>query len=64
MPNHKLEFAPRLDRSSFWPDQTPEFSNDPVLAIGYAISDGVITFVGPVFWMSLILLFLITELGG
>ena len=64
MPNHELEFAPRLERSFFWPDRTPEFSNDPVLAIAYAISDGVITFVGPCFWMSLILLFLVAELGG
>ena len=64
MPNHDRELAPHLGRSFFWPDRTPEFPNDAVLAIAYAISDGVITFVGPCFWMALILLFLVAELGG
>jgi hypothetical protein len=64
MSNHNRELAPHLGRSFFWPDRTPEFPNDAVLAIAYAISDGVITFVGPCFWMSLILLFLVAELGG
>jgi hypothetical protein len=64
MPNHDRELAPRLEHSFFWPDKTPDFSNDAVLAIAYAISDGVITFVGPCFWMALILLFLVAEVGG
>ena len=53
-----------MERSFFRPDRRPEFSNDTLLAIAYAISDGVITFVGPCFWMSLILLFLFAEFGG
>jgi hypothetical protein len=64
MPNHDRELAPHLERSFFWPGGRPEFSDDALLAIAYAISDGVITFVGPCFWVSLILLFLVAELGG
>jgi hypothetical protein len=64
MSNQDRELASHLGRSFFWPDRTPEFPNDAVLAIAYAISDSVITFVGPCFWMALILLFLVAELGG
>jgi hypothetical protein len=47
-----------------WSAREPDFSHDAVLAVAYAISEYAIIFVGPWFWMCLILLFLVAELRG
>ena len=64
MANHDREFVRYSDRTFDWSAGEPEFSDDTVLAIAYAISEYAITFVGPWFWMCLILLFLVAELEG
>jgi hypothetical protein len=50
----------RLDR--FHGDD-PASSDDPLLRIAYAISERVITFLGPTFWILLAYLFLVDEFG-
>jgi hypothetical protein len=39
------------------------FADDPVVRIAYAISEWVITFLGPVFWICLAYLLLVAEFG-
>ena len=41
----------------------PASSDDPLLRIAYAISERVITFLGPTFWILLAYLFLVDEFG-
>jgi hypothetical protein len=62
MANHELSY--HSDRAFDWPYREPDFADDNVLAIAYAISEGAITFIGPGFWICLVLLFLVAELGG
>jgi hypothetical protein len=62
MANHGLSY--HSDRAFDWTYREPDLADDNVLAIAYAISEGAITFIGPAFWMCLVLLFLVAELGG
>jgi hypothetical protein len=57
--------------SADWPERGPDplyrdlgFSNASPTGIAYAISEWTISVVGPVFWISLIYLFLISQLGN
>jgi hypothetical protein len=52
------------ERISDWLDSETDFADDTLLVIAYAISEGAITFVGPFFWMCLVALLLIAELGA
>jgi hypothetical protein len=45
-------------------DRDFEFTDDPWLAIAYSISEGGITFLGPIFWICLVYLFLVAEIGN
>jgi hypothetical protein len=64
MPNHDRELTHRSAQTFFQPDKQSEFSDDTILAIAYWISEYAITFIGPYFWMWLILLFLVAEFRG
>ena len=60
-PDGRFEVFDYSDRGLDW--FGPQFASDPLLAIAYAISEWVITFVGPIFWVCLAYLFLVAELG-
>jgi len=52
------------DRGFDWLHSDLGFLDDPLLAFAYQVSDGAITFVGPIFWMCLVYLFVLAELGN
>jgi hypothetical protein len=62
MPNHDRELAQPSARIFVRPDGQSEFFDDTFLAIAYTISEYAIIFIGPCFWMWIIMLFLVAEL--
>ena len=68
MPDHaqepydRFEVCDYSDRGLDWFDRGPSFPDDALLKIAYAISEWVITFVGPMFWVCLAYLFLVAQL--
>jgi hypothetical protein len=62
-PDHHFEVFDCSGRGLDWFDQGPDFGDDALLKIAYTISEWVIFFVGPLFWVCLAYLFLVAELG-
>ena len=60
-PDHRFQVFDYSERGLGWFDG--QFSDDPLLTIAYAISEWIITFVGPMFWVCLAYLFLVAQLG-
>ena len=50
--------------SDSWNRGFVEFSDDPLLVIASQIAEWAITFIGPIFWMCLVYLFLVAELAN
>ena len=50
-------------REPLWLDGDLDFSDDPLLEAAYAVSEWAITYIGPIFWICLVYLFLVAELG-
>jgi len=50
-------------RELSWLDGAPDLSDDPLLEAAYAVSEWAITYLGPIFWICLVDLFLIAEFG-
>jgi hypothetical protein len=61
--DHHFEVFDYSSRGLDWFDQGPEFGDYALLKIAYTISEWVIIFVGPLFWVCLAYLFLVAELG-
>jgi hypothetical protein len=47
----------------FWLDGAPDLSDDPLLEAAYAVSEWAITYIGPIFWICAVYLFLVAEFG-
>ena len=62
-PYHRFEVFDYSGREFDWFDRGPDFPDDALLKIAYTISEWVITFVGPMFWVCLAYLFLVAQLG-
>ena len=60
-PHHRFEVFDYSDRGLYW--FGPKFADDPLLTIAYTISEWMITFVGPMFWVCLAYLFFLVELA-
>jgi hypothetical protein len=54
----------RQIREPLWLEGDPGLSDDPLLETAYAVSEGIITFIGPIFWICLVYLFLVAEFTG
>jgi di/tricarboxylate transporter len=61
---HGGDHAGYSDHGPNWLYRDLGFDPDSPTGIAYAISEWIINFVGPVFWISLIYLFLLVELGN
>jgi hypothetical protein len=61
--HHRFEVFDYSDRGLDWFDRGPGFPDDALLRIAYTISEWVITFVGPMFWVCLAYLFLVAQLA-
>jgi hypothetical protein len=46
-----------------WLDERPEFGDDALLKVAYAIAAWIITYVGPMFWICLAYLFFVAQTG-
>jgi hypothetical protein len=56
--------ANHADRKADLLNSSPEFADDALLELAYTISEYAIDFVGPFFWVCLVWLFLVAELGN
>ena len=61
--HHRFEVFDYSGRRLDWFDRGPGFPDDARLRIAYTISEWVITFVGPMFWVCLAYLFLVAQLA-
>ena len=62
-PADGYEFVDYRSLASDWPSPELDFRDDRLLATLYEISEWVITFLGPVFWICLVYWFLAAELS-
>ena len=61
---HTCELPSYSDCASDRLERQLEFLDDPLLEIAYVISAWTITFIGPIFWMCLLYLFLVAEFSS
>ena len=61
---YRRDSTDRTERVFDKAEKDLEISDDPLLAIAYIISELVILFVGPIFWICLVYFFLLAELSN
>ena len=59
--HHGFEVVDYSDRGFDWVG--PDLADDALLTFAYTISEWIITFVGPMFWVCLAYLFLLAQFG-
>ena len=60
-PADRYEFVDYRSLAPDWPSPDLDFRDDRLLATLYEISEWVIFFLGPIFWICLIYLFFVAE---
>jgi len=50
-------------RELLWLEGALDLSDDPFLEVAHAVSEWVVTYVGPIFWIGLGCLFLVSDLA-